>query len=214
MTPVETKHIYNQSYYEKHKDEPDYRLKVAARTRKWYQEHKSDPDRRKRINATAKVFRAKHRLDPVYIEKDRSKGRRRYERKRQDPLWMKRKREEALARYYRYRSQPETAERVRQNRHTCYERARELVFNVYGRVCACCGESNPKFLTVDHINNDGAEHRAQLTGGIRRKQGTTGSYLRKIAKLADPTRFQILCYNCNCGKAHNGGICPHKGGTP
>ena len=28
-----------------------------------------------------------------------------------------------------------------------------------------------------------------------------------------PEGFQVLCYNCNLGKAHNNGICPHKKGN-
>lgn len=33
----------------------------------------------------------------------------------------------------------------------------------YGGKCVCCGETNIGFLTLDHINNNGAEHR-KLTG--------------------------------------------------
>ncbi len=25
-----------------------------------------------------------------------------------------------------------------------------------------------------------------------------------------PPGFRVLCYNCNCGRNHNKGICPHK----
>lgn len=42
--------------------------------------------------------------------------------------------------------------------------ARRLKLEVlagYGGKCICCGETHPAFLTVDHINNDGAEHRTQ-----------------------------------------------------
>ena len=33
------------------------------------------------------------------------------------------------------------------------------VLDHYGRACSCCGETEPAFLTIDHVNNDGAEHR-------------------------------------------------------
>ena len=26
----------------------------------------------------------------------------------------------------------------------------------------------------------------------------------------EPDTIQILCFNCNCGRARNGGICPHE----
>jgi hypothetical protein len=37
-----------------------------------------------------------------------------------------------------------------------HQRNRDLVFAHYGEQCACCGESERLFLTIDHINNDGA----------------------------------------------------------
>jgi len=67
--------------------------------------------------------------------------------------------------------------------------------------CACCGENNINFLTIDHINND---------GNIQRKSLKTPELTHWIIKNNFPEGFQILCYNCNLGKAHHGGICPHK----
>ena len=75
----------------------------------------------------------------------------------------------------------------------------EAVFAHYGRVCVCCGESEPLCLTLDHINNDGKKQR--LTS-----HNDTWYY----AARDKPDDLQILCYNCNFGKAKNGGICPHK----
>jgi hypothetical protein len=68
-----------------------------------------------------------------------------------------------------------------------------------GYVCACCGETTAEFLSLDHINNDGAEHR--------RKHRHT---YRWIVKNDFPPIFQVLCYNCNIGRFNNGGVCPHK----
>ena len=67
--------------------------------------------------------------------------------------------------------------------------------------CACCGEKEIKFLTIDHINNDGAEELKKY--GSRRK---LYHYLRKMNY---PKGYQILCYNCNCSKGFYG-KCPHK----
>ena len=80
----------------------------------------------------------------------------------------------------------------------------KLLFEHYGTVCACCGEANPIFLTLDHINNDGAEHRKSMGG-------RSGYNLhRQVVANNFPSGFQILCYNCNCGRARNNGICPHN----
>jgi hypothetical protein len=79
----------------------------------------------------------------------------------------------------------------------------------YGGKCNCCGESNPLFLTIDHVNNDGYKIRP------RNKKGNYGSpfsghYYKQIIKAGFPKDLQLLCWNCNCGKARNKGVCPHK----
>ena len=78
---------------------------------------------------------------------------------------------------------------------------REAVLDHYGRRCACCGEAQVVFLTVDHVNNDGAEHRKTVHA--------SGIY-RWLLRRGFPPGFQILCFNCNCGKQRNGGTCPHQ----
>jgi hypothetical protein len=84
------------------------------------------------------------------------------------------------------------------------ERTKREVFEAYGGViCACCGEDNIGFLTIDHINNDG--------GGRNRGPSQNGSMLyHRLKKEGYPPGYQVLCYNCNIGRAHNDGVCPHK----
>ncbi len=79
----------------------------------------------------------------------------------------------------------------------------ESVLDGYGRKCACCGEDNPAFLTLDHINNDGCKERKE--NGGRSGYG----FYKKVVTEGFPKHLQLLCYNCNCGKHRNGGICPH-----
>lgn len=80
----------------------------------------------------------------------------------------------------------------------------DKLFGHYGNFCACCGEKNKMFLTLDHINSDGYKERG-ING--RRLSGTETH--RKAIKLNFPKIYQILCYNCNCGRARNKGVCPH-----
>lgn len=83
-----------------------------------------------------------------------------------------------------------------------YADMRAKVLSAYGGRCACCGESEPLFLEIDHINNDGAKHRKEI--------GTSAKALcRWVIKHRFPSGFQLLCANCNQGKKRNGGICPH-----
>lgn len=83
------------------------------------------------------------------------------------------------------------------------DRLRKQVIDAYGGKCACCGESNPAFLSVDHINNDGAEHRRSVRHLY--------TWLRQNDFPKDG--FQLLCFNCNCAKGIYG-ICPHQATSP
>lgn len=74
--------------------------------------------------------------------------------------------------------------------------------------CSCrgCNETKIKFLTIDHIEGGGTQHRKQLSlGNLGR-----GRILYQWLKNNNfPEGYQVLCYNCNQGRAHNNGICPH-----
>lgn len=85
---------------------------------------------------------------------------------------------------------------------------KRIAFEHYGGVrCACCGETNPGFLTMDHIAEDGAVHRKKIFAHTKDGRGRIYNWLKKNGY---PIGFQVLCFNCNCGRAYNGGICPHK----
>lgn len=65
---------------------------------------------------------------------------------------------------------------------------RRTVFTHYGLKCQCCGEDDYFSLTIDHINNDGKEHRK--TVNARRLYAW-------LIKNNFPPGFQALCCNCN-----------------
>jgi len=78
------------------------------------------------------------------------------------------------------------------------------IIKAYGGKCACCGESIPEFLTIDHIANDGNKHREK----DKTMQG--GGLYRWLKKNNYPKdNYQLLCCNCNFAKGHFGG-CPHN----
>ncbi len=83
------------------------------------------------------------------------------------------------------------------------QRVREQLINAYGGICACCSEPESRFLTIDHIYNDGSAERKTIdhTG--------YGLYYRLKREGFPRDRYQLLCMNCNFGKSKNGGVCPH-----
>lgn len=98
------------------------------------------------------------------------------------------------------RSEEERKERRRASVRKYEWGLRQKAFDHYGRKCVCCGESQEEFLVIDHVNNDGAQHRKRVGNNIYR-------WLRDNSY---PQGFQILCQNCNWGRYVNNGICPHK----
>jgi len=107
-------------------------------------------------------------------------------------------REEKVAHVKKYRAEHVDEIRVRRKQRNILYRQKCL--SAYGRKCACCGESQERFLTIDHVNGDGAAHRKSI--------GET--LYTWLGKHDYPEGFQVLCFNCNCGRQLNGGICPHK----
>ena len=75
----------------------------------------------------------------------------------------------------------------------------------YGGKCACCGESEPSFLTIDHINGNGNAHRKEIG------RGSVLMY-KWLKKNGWPEGYQVLCWNCNCARHlyQNAGVCPHE----
>src|SRR3989304_933090 len=67
--------------------------------------------------------------------------------------------------------------------------------------CACCGCPILLFLTIDHMNNDGAKHRKEIK--------RYGSIYLWLKKMNYPKGFQVLCMNCNWAKGKFG-FCPHE----
>jgi hypothetical protein len=117
-------------------------------------------------------------------------------------VWRKRHPEKAKARNKKYREL--NRDRYNLARRTKLSQVKDEVYKRYGSKCKCCGESNLLFLTLDHINNDGGSHRKKI--------GINSLHLWAI-KNDCPNTLQLLCFNCNLGRAMRGGknkICPHK----
>jgi hypothetical protein len=141
----------------------------------------------------------KEYYEATYTERREEKNRRRTEKRRQTNWYeanKEKQRANTRAYYYAHKEEQRAKAKAR------VQALRTLVLEHYGKQCACCGETEIKFLSIDHINNDGAAHRKVIGKG-----GTTLYYWLRDNEY--PDGFQILCHNCNFAKGIYG-ICPHQ----
>lgn len=79
---------------------------------------------------------------------------------------------------------------------------RREMLTEYGGCCTCCGETEYKFLTLEHLNGGGNSHRRKF----HKADGTWADLKRQGWPKEGLT---ILCWNCQMAKTHYG-KCPHK----
>lgn len=107
-----------------------------------------------------------------------------------------------------YRARLHAYEAKWRNGHRDQERARQrrlnelnknAIINVLtdGRgTCKWCGQGDQDTLVIDHIEDDGAEHR-RANGG---RTFSGDKFYRWIIRNDYPPGFQVLCANCNLKK--------------
>lgn len=165
---------------------------------------------KKREMSAEQLEKERQRLHESYLRHKEERMKRRDEhRKANLELYAGKQRD------YRERNKEKVCERARKWYQENKERkladlkikrdtVRSEMITSYGGKCSCCGEDNPRFLTLDHIDGGGRLHREILNAG-----GTGIMY--HLKNMGWPQEgYQLLCYNCNCGRAHNSGICPHN----
>lgn len=107
------------------------------------------------------------------------------------------RRRQTSAAYYR----ANRAEVLAKKREADRALKREVIM-AYGGRCQCCGETHIEFLTIDHTDGSGAEHRKRCGKGRR-------LYADLKAQGFPKDRYQCLCFNCNISLGFYG-YCPHR----
>ena len=64
--------------------------------------------------------------------------------------------------------------------------------SIGGPLCVGCGLTDVRVLTIDHRAGGGTQHRRDVVS-------SHGLYK---AVLEDPSKYQVLCHNCNWIKRH------------
>ncbi len=76
-----------------------------------------------------------------------------------------------------------------------YYKLKAEVYSHYGMSCRSCGFSDPRALSIDHINGGGGEHCRQIGGSGK-------TFYRWLRNNSFPDDFQVLCMNCQWIKRH------------
>lgn len=114
--------------------------------------------------------------------------------------------EDCLERARSYAKTSTAKENSTKARKKYNKRIKERTLEEYGGAfCKCCGESCIEMLTIDHIAENGAQHRAEI--GFQSGIGMYGWLERNNF----PEGYQVLCFNCNISK-HRFGKCSHVAG--
>jgi hypothetical protein len=96
-------------------------------------------------------------------------------------------------------------ERLKERFRDYNKRLKERIVRYYtnGKMCcACCGENEIDFLSIDHIIPE-----SKVNPGNHKNRETNLCFYLRRNKF--PKGYQILCFNCNYGK-RNKDDCPHK----
>lgn len=105
----------------------------------------------------------------------------------------------------------QTPEERRARRRAWDRRLWGEVIAAYGAKCACCGEAELRFLTIDHINGERPEF-PDLKPAKGKKRSSTNALYRWLKRKGWPKGFQCLCWNCN-QSTRWGEKCPHTGSS-
>lgn len=119
-------------------------------------------------------------------------------RKIENKRWRERHREEIAAykRLHRAANKASYKEQSKKHSATHRHKLRQDILDAYGRSCAICGETTESKLTLDHINNDGAQHRAVVG------HGSEPVYADLRRRGFPREGFRILCRSCNVKEFH------------
>ncbi len=97
---------------------------------------------------------------------------------------------------------PEAHKANRDRERERYRAIRKQFLDMHNHTCRCCGETHDEFLTLDHVNGDGAKER----GG--NKNGPCRAYRAAIDAGPNSPDYRCLCCNCNFAIGRYG-YCPH-----
>ncbi len=102
---------------------------------------------------------------------------------------------------YHHRRRERDPEHERAIRRRSLQRLRKAVLEKFGNQCVCCGETEPRFLALDHRHGGGAR--------ARKEKAFAGIYREALHMPNAEAKYRLLCHNCNMARSLYG-HCPHE----
>jgi hypothetical protein len=99
------------------------------------------------------------------------------------------------------RRTPEGKRRLSEINKKVAQRAKEEGYQAYGGKCCCCGETEIRFMTIDHITPINDRNRSHSGTALWKR-------LRQLGWPKD--EYRMMCFNCNIARHWNDGVCPHE----
>lgn len=97
-----------------------------------------------------------------------------------------------------YRQQPTAREHIKTYLRGYHQRTKLSGLHlVGGTCCALCGCKEPIFLTIDHSDCNGKEHRKYVKGNIY------NWLIRATNAELNKWKLRVLCWNCQMATVHN-----------
>jgi hypothetical protein len=120
----------------------------------------------------------------------------------------------------RRKTDPEVKRKLNEWRRNDARKRKLKLIAAYGGKCACCGEKEMEFLTIDHIDGRGVHFRtnrdyeSKLSEETRKTRkvviGDQIAFFKFLEKNGFPKDdYRLLCMNCNWATG-KWGYCPHQ----
>jgi hypothetical protein len=176
------------------KQTEEEKLKTKMYMQEYHKKYIQDDEKHKKLNEYFREYHKKNKvrrneLGKIYSEKNKdeiAKRQKNYEQKNRGKISSRKKKY--------YENNPDKLKERHDKSSQRRDKEKKRLFDILGERCIICGEENRKFLTFDHINDDGNVERKIHSGlftNIKNIEWDEG-----IIK----SRYQVLCYNHNMSK--------------
>ena len=193
--------VYNHKEYQKEWRQT-HKEQITESNKKWRDTHREEINKKARdqynSDANYRKLRSQWRVEYYSLPENKEK------KNAQGAEYYQKNKEEILAKGRQRYNENKPKEQLRSRKRRFVLKIEVLAhYSEYDEpICACCGEHEIEFLSIDHINGGGLKERKKL--------GRSGwSFYLWLKSNKFPDGYRVLCHNCNQSYGQFG-YCPHQ----